>query len=408
MPPEPPQDPQKETKPEAPAPAPGQVDIDKILLPQKEVRKVESERRVSAGVLLDQEIKAGKEGLPKNDEQPRRSEVGAPTEASGKEESVVQPLETYQGAIEQVMRGSDVSVVSIAAAEAQRRAQKGREKIPEENAAPLRERAVTFFKKFSMVATGAILLGIAIAALAYVLLRPTTVPVAVAPAAPFIPVDETNFVVVSPAEPARDLIKKLDDAKKKVSLQLGLMARLIPSVSSTTETGEVSAPMDAPTFLSTVAPNIPANLLRTMEPTFLLGAHVYDANQPFLILRVDSYQEAFSGMLDWEFYMKNDLTPLFTYIPRQHIPEENLPTITTAPTTASSTPASVPSFIQPKFIDKIVENHDARVLQNDAGDIYLLWTFLDRNTLVITTNAATLREIISRLQNAPVTSIPTQ
>jgi len=49
---------------------------------------------------------------------------------------------------------------------------------------------------------------------------------------------------------------------------------------------------------------------------------------------------------------------------------------------------------------------DARVLQNQYGDVYLLWTFLDRNTLVITTNDATLREVISRLKEAPITPIP--
>jgi UDP-N-acetylglucosamine transferase subunit ALG13 len=59
-------------------------------------------------------------------------------------------------------------------------------------------------------------------------------------------------------------------------------------------------------------------------------------------------------------------------------------------------------------VDKIVENHDARVIQNNTGDVSLLWTFIDRNTLIITTNDATLREIISRLQTAPVTPIPGQ
>jgi hypothetical protein len=80
-----------------------------------------------------------------------------------------------------------------------------------------------------------------------------------------------------------------------------------------------------------------------------------------------------------------------------HIPEQGIAT-TTTPT----------QFIQTGFVDKIVENHDARVIQNNTGDVSLLWTFIDRNTLVITTQGATLREIISRLQQAPVTPIPGQ
>jgi hypothetical protein len=50
----------------------------------------------------------------------------------------------------------------------------------------------------------------------------------------------------------------------------------------------------------------------------------------------------------------------------------------------------------------VVENHDARVLYNNTGDIVLLWTFVDQHTLAITTNPATLREIISRLSVAPI------
>jgi hypothetical protein len=36
----------------------------------------------------------------------------------------------------------------------------------------------------------------------------------------------------------------------------------------------------------------------------------------------------------------------------------------------------------------------------------LLWGFINRNTLVITTNEATMREVISRLKNAPIVPTP--
>jgi hypothetical protein len=124
---------------------------------------------------------------------------------------------------------------------------------------------------------------------------------------------------------------------------------------------------------------------------------VYNDNQPFLIVRVDSYEAAYAAMLAWEPTMQADLSPLFDYTPTVHIPEQGIAT-TTTPT----------QFIQTGFVDKIVENHDARVIQNSTGDVSLLWTFIDRNTLIITTNDATLREIISRLQTAPVTPIPGQ
>ena len=43
---------------------------------------------------------------------------------------------------------------------------------------------------------------------------------------------------------------------------------------------------------------------------------------------------------------------------------------------------------------------------NPEGDILMLWTFLDRTTIVIATNESTLREIISRLSQASLISLP--
>ncbi len=147
----------------------------------------QSAQRVSAGVLLDQELKAGAEGAPKVPVAPKPAAPAAAPKPLP-EEMEAKPLETYQAAIERMMKGGDVSVVSIAAAEAQRRAQKGTgastsDKPPTDIKALL--------KKISMIGAGVLLLAVAGSVVAYVFLRPTTVPVAVDPASPFISVDNT-------------------------------------------------------------------------------------------------------------------------------------------------------------------------------------------------------------------------
>ena len=58
------------------------------------------------------------------------------------------------------------------------------------------------------------------------------------------------------------------------------------------------------------------------------------------------------------------------------------------------------------FVDKVVANHDARVLQSSDGTVYFLWTLLDRNTLLITTNEDTVRAVLVRLTEAPLVSLP--
>jgi hypothetical protein len=148
---------------------------------------------------------------------------------------------------------------------------------------------------------------------------------------------------------------------------------------------------------------IPQTLLRTMTGPYLFGVHSFDENQPFFIIETDSYETAYRGMLDWERTMQGDLGALFARNPSPKTPVVPIDT-PVASTTASSTP-SVSDFIQTGFVDRVVENQDARVVLNEQGDLVLLWTFLGRNRIVITTNEYTLREVISRMSSAPV--VPT-
>jgi hypothetical protein len=384
----------------------GHIDIDKVLLPQKEVRKVESAQRVNAGILLEQEQTAGREGAPKSPENPPTS-ADSSLEKPKEEVSSVKSIETYQSDIEQLVQDKNVSVLTIAAAEAERRSKTGSAAQTTEGGGEklsFAQKITEFIKNIAgrtaMIFIGIILLVAATGAVAYIFLRPTTTPPPQAILSPFIVVDDTKAIAISAGDTRGTIMTNLVNARDTTNLALGLIDRLVPVVASTTASGQTTqTAMDVQSFLSAVAPNIPADLLRNVEPTYLLGVHVYNSNQPFMILKIDSYEAGYAGMLAWEPDMLRDLSPLFAYTPRPRIPEENAGT---------STVSTSGQLIQSGFVDRIVENHDARVLQNQSGDIYLLWTFLDRNTLVITTNEGTLREVISRLQNAPVTPIPGQ
>lgn len=120
-------------------------------------------------------------------------------------------------------------------------------------------------------------------------------------------------------------------------------------------------------------------LVRAFAPTFMLGVYGGDRNEPFLILKTAFYENAFAGMLTWEKTMGNDLAPLFgsTLSMRAH---EN-------PQSPSG------SF----FSDEIINNKDTRALRNLDGEIELMYSFVDRETLVITTNKTTFLEILARL-----------
>lgn len=417
--------------PTQPATASSHVDLTKIILPKKPgAPSVDSAQRINAGILFEQERTAGVEGLapagapqvdgprterlqPEKIEYPEGANPSAPA-APKPEQPLVRPLQTYQGDIESLVGEKQVSVVSIAAAEAERRGQKPLQ----DQQAPLNQEASrAWIGKTAIVSASILLLAAAGGIGAYIFVRSQPVPLAQQSPAPFILVDDTQTVALSPGDLRPDIMKALVAAKNKVSLSLGLVARIQLAKPTALNDGTLLE-VGAPEFLQALAPSIPPTLVRTLEPQMLLGVHSFDENQAFMILKADSYETAYSGMLAWETSMRGDLLPLFNRTPAvRPLPVQQVVapiSTTTGTTTASSTPAagSAPAEVQPaqffvgNFIDQIVENHDARVILNQQGDILLLWTFLDRSTLVITTNDATLREVISRISQSSILSLP--
>ncbi len=406
------------------------IDPRSFLLPKKEVHAPENAQRINAAALLEQESNAT---LPEPPPLP------PPPPVAQKEKTSIEPLETYQSDIQKYIREKNVSNVTVAAAESDRRhppkpkpplhkpppPKPAPEFTPEAKVPP---QAYTLppdvlvappeaFKQTEELKTGStitrqleIFLGglalivVAGGIFAFAYIHSRALPAQTAPVAPFIAVDETKGMSLQAGESGRVVMTAVVDAKNQVKLSVGLVAQLLPTISTTT--GEI--PLDAETFLAALAPNIPPQLLRTVAPHYLLGVHSFDINQPFLIFSVDSYEGGYAGMLAWEGTMQQDLSPLFAYTPTPKVAPQ--PTATSTATTSvastSATSTSVARILSSTFVDSIIENHDARVLQDGAGDVVFLWTFLDHSTVLITTNPNTVHEIISRLKTAPTITTP--
>lgn len=125
-------------------------------------------------------------------------------------------------------------------------------------------------------------------------------------------------------------------------------------------------------FFKHIETTMPVSLQRSFGEPFMLGIHAFNGNQPFLIFTTQFFENAFAGMLSWEPLMSDDLLPLFHSAEREDVAGKN-------------------------FEDVVVRNRDIRALKNQVGDIVLLYSFFNRNTLVITTSLDTLDEIFSRL-----------
>ena len=105
--------------------------------------------------------------------------------------------------------------------------------------------------------------------------------------------------------------------------------------------------------------------------------------QPFLILEITNFDIAFSGILNWEKTMSADLYPLFGEIVTQ----------TYDPTSRTST-----QLTSAYFKDAIANNTIIRILLDENGLDRITYTFVDRDTILITTNRETLQSLLPHVQ----------
>ncbi len=129
------------------------------------------------------------------------------------------------------------------------------------------------------------------------------------------------------------------------------------------------------TFLQAIQSQAPAGLIQTLDQKFMTGIHSSAGNQPFIIFKTNSYSDAKLGMADWEGRLFDDVYGLFNI----DVSGTNI------------------SLFEKKFEDAVVENKDTRAIKDDSGKIILMYSFLNDQTIAITTSPATMAELYNRL-----------
>lgn len=128
--------------------------------------------------------------------------------------------------------------------------------------------------------------------------------------------------------------------------------------------------VSAGTFLSTFFTDAPDALKRSLDNNFMLGIY-YDIAQKghaFLVFKTNSFETSFAGMLSWEKTLPQDLGLLLG--------------------SKEGTGG---------FKDVVMRNKDTRALLDRAREPVLLYSFIDRNTILITPNKETFGNILDIL-----------
>lgn len=119
-------------------------------------------------------------------------------------------------------------------------------------------------------------------------------------------------------------------------------------------------------FFNILGLSAPHSLIGTLDETFMLGGITTTKHEPYLIIRSYNFETLFSGLLAWEDSMQSDFTPLF----------------------------GIPGIENSIFRDAVSNNKSTRILYDGGGNEVLLYSFINRNTVVITTSGEALAALI--------------
>lgn len=152
--------------------------------------------------------------------------------------------------------------------------------------------------------------------------------------------------------------------------------------------GSSTSRINALEIIDSLGYSSPDMFNRSLVETWMLGVYGEENTETrFIILKTNFFQNAFAGILRWEAAMPEELATILNY--RGKIKEQNA--------MSSSTAASYFS-VKGRFEDRIILNRDVREFITDNKTTLLLYSFVDKDTIVITTSERALRGLIERLE----------
>lgn len=301
-----------------------------------------------------------------------------------REEAGSERIHTFQGDIASAIKNDNLSMIKVALAEKKRQ---------EKQRLPLEIDSSNPIKKPIILAAIGIFFILALAFFTFFFMFSNEVQV-----------PGTNQIIVQPLiytekKTLIDLDQKDGDDTIRIlkreldePLDLGQINHLV----LTTGVGTGTKNLETDELFTKLETNAPDSLLRSLGKNFLFGIYSFSPNDFFVLIPITSYDSAFAGMLQWEPDMEHDIGTIV-------ITEKKLAPITDVESETGETPSSTQKtsnqsfFSKRVWVDKVIDNKDTRVLINSNGSIAMLYTFLDKDNLLIASSDKALKEISFRL-----------
>ena len=288
-------------------------------------------------------------------------------------------LRTLEGDIQEAIQERNTSAASMVMAE--------QAKTVASISQPRERRPSNFNKKLFIIIASIILVTLGLGGAYYLYMQSP-----LAPSAPAIPKAAAIPSIVAPdAQKTLDLSglgqnaarTAVKNALSNVGNGNGSILQIIPVQKGTNGSLNIINATDFIPLLDLPAPNV---LSRSLNNQWMLGTYNDNGDSaPFIILTDNFFQNAYAGMIAWESTISDDFANVFGY--------SNM----TASGGGTSTLASYFN-IQGSWKDGVIQNKDVRAFTKPDGAVLILYSFVDNNTIVITTDGKALSEIINRLE----------
>lgn len=184
---------------------------------------------------------------------------------------------------------------------------------------------------------------------------------------------------------SKEIYNKIYSNLDKQILKNNDIVEFIPSIKN----GENIEIINSESFIKRANIDMSNQLLRSLGSKIMLGGikDVNEGNTLFIAFTTDFFQNTYAGMLSWEKDMPDELEDLMNY--RSIIEEIN-----------SNASSSLNNYfgIRGRFIDKQIKNRDVREFVHESGKSLFLYTFIDKNTLIITKTENALGNIVEKIE----------
>ncbi len=271
-----------------------------------------------------------------------------------KENRPIKALRTFAGDVEEALSKNKSSSATIMIAEQKRREERPELTPPTKLSVEIKNKTF-FLSGITLVILSLVVFG---AVYYYINLDPVTAVNI-----------ESKSLISSSKEKTLELTGTKEQFIAKIISEKTAFSMSVNSVLNLRIVDSSKIDIDTENFLKFIGKRIPSDLSRSFDKKYMIGIYSFDTNEPFIILKTSDYGTSYAGMLKWEKEMSKDLGELFS---------------------VSS------SLYGTTFVDEEYKNKDLRVLRDAEGKVAMLYSFIDKNTLLITANENVFSAILGK------------